>query len=62
MAMSKMERGDRAQDRRDARQKAEARRCVVECEVRDCGAKKLPGLRVCQFHARGMAAASEGAR
>lgn len=58
--MSQMERMDRAQDRREARQKAEARAAMV-CEVRYCGTKRVPGLRVCEYHARGMAAASDQA-
>lgn len=36
--------------------------CGLEpCDVRDCGTKREPGLRVCLSHARGMAAAKDQA-
>jgi hypothetical protein len=36
MAMSSMERMDRAQDRREKRQKAEARKAMFRCRYSDC--------------------------
>lgn len=31
-----------------------------DCDVMDCGSERMKGLRVCERHARGMAAAANG--
>lgn len=46
----------------DGPRRTDAKELASLCDVRDCGATRMFGLRVCRRHARGMAAATDGAR